>query len=45
MKRAAPCPVTVIGEIIADEAGKITLIDKKGNPFEFGKAGWEHFTG
>lgn len=44
VKRAASCPVTVIGEIIADEAGEITLIDKEGNPFEFGKAGWEHFT-
>ena len=44
VKRAAPCPVTVIGEITADEVGKITLIDKKGKPFELHKAGWEHFT-
>ena len=43
VKRAAPCPVTVIGEIISDEVGKITLIDKKGKPFDLAKAGWEHF--
>jgi len=44
VKKAASCPVTVIGEITTDKVGKITLIDKKGNPFELGKAGWEHFT-
>jgi len=44
VKRAASYPVTVIGEITADEAGKITLIDKKGNPADLDKAGWEHFT-
>ena len=44
VKRAASCPVTVIGEIIADKAGKVALIDKKGNFFDLGKAGWEHFT-
>jgi len=44
VKRAASCPITVIGEIIAGEVGKITLIDKKGKPFELRKAGWEHFT-
>jgi thiamine-monophosphate kinase len=38
-----PCPVTVIGEIVADKAGKITLVDSKGNPFNLRKRGWEHF--
>ncbi len=45
VKQAASCPITVIGEITADEAGEVTLIDKNGSPFELGKAGWEHFTG
>ncbi len=45
VKQAASCPITVVGEVTADEAGEITLIDKNGNPFELGKAGWEHFTG
>jgi thiamine-monophosphate kinase len=43
VKTAVSCPVTVIGEIIADEVGKVTLIDRQGNPFRLGKAGWEHF--
>jgi thiamine-monophosphate kinase len=40
----APCPVTVIGEIVADKASKITLVDSNGNPFNLSKRGWEHFT-
>ncbi len=44
VKRAASCPVTVVGEITTDEAGKITLIDREGSPFDLRKAGWEHFT-
>ncbi len=41
VKRAASCPITVIGDIVADK--KITLVDSQGNPFNLGKAGWEHF--
>ncbi|MDI6814624.1 MAG: thiamine-phosphate kinase [Dehalococcoidales bacterium] len=44
VKRAASCPVTVIGKIVADRIGEVTLFDRKGNPFNLGKAGWEHFT-
>jgi thiamine-monophosphate kinase len=43
VKRAASCPVTVIGEIVADKTGEITLVDRNGEPFELSKAGWEHF--
>ncbi len=43
IKARAPCPITVIGEIVADKAGKITLVDSKGNPFIISKKGWEHF--
>jgi thiamine-monophosphate kinase len=44
VKEAASCPVTVIGEVVADKLGKVTLVDINGNPFIPGKAGWEHFT-
>lgn len=44
VKKAASCPVTIIGEIIAGKTGEITLVDKKGEPFNLGKTGWEHFT-
>jgi len=44
VKLTVSCPVTVIGEIVADETGKVTLVDSKGNPFHLQKAGWEHFT-
>ena len=42
--RAASCPVTVIGEIIADKIGKIDLIDSHGKPRHLNKGGWDHFT-
>jgi len=44
VRRAASCPITVIGEIVADRIGGVTLIDRKGNPFNLGTTGWEHFT-
>jgi len=43
VKTAASCPITVIGDIVADKTGTITLVDSKGNPFTLGKTGWEHF--
>ena len=43
VRMAASCPTTVIGEIIADKPGEVTLVDSKGNPFKLAKAGWEHF--
>ena len=44
VKEKASCPITVIGEIVADKIGGVTLVDSKGNPFNLHKAGWEHFT-
>ncbi len=44
VRTTASCPVTVIGEVIADKAGTVTLVDSKGNPFNLTKVGWEHFT-
>ena len=44
VKSAASCPVTVVGEITTVMSGKVTLVDKKGKPFNLRKAGWDHFT-
>jgi thiamine-monophosphate kinase len=42
VKRAAACPITVIGEIVAGKG--VTVVDHQGNPIDVGKAGWKHFT-
>jgi len=44
VKEAASCPITVVGEITADNTGKVIVVDKKGNPVEPPAAGWEHFS-
>ena len=41
---AASCPITVIGEIVADKMCKIALVDSKGNPVNLPRVGWDHFT-
>lgn len=43
VKKAASCPITVIGEITTDKRSKVTLVDSKGSPFHLNKAGWDHF--
>ena len=37
------CPVTVIGEIIPGEPGKINLLDARGKPVKTSRTGWQHF--
>lgn len=44
VKAAAACPITVIGEIVADKGKGVTLVDSEGTPVNLGKTGWEHFT-
>jgi thiamine-monophosphate kinase len=44
VKSAVSCPVTVIGEIGAGNAGEITVVNKKGEPVSLHSKGWEHFT-
>jgi len=44
VREAISCPVTVIGEITADGAGEVVLVDAQGKPFYPQAAGWEHFT-
>jgi len=41
--RAASCPITIIGEITAEETGKIDLINKEGKSFHLNSGGWDHF--
>jgi len=43
IKQAVSCPVSIIGEITAGDAGKVTMVDSNGRPFSLKKAGWEHF--
>ncbi|MFC1930162.1 hypothetical protein ACFLW6_04845, partial [Chloroflexota bacterium] len=43
VRKAAPCPVTVIGEMEGGKAGQVNLIDIKEKPFHLPGVGWEHF--
>jgi thiamine-monophosphate kinase len=44
IKQTIPCPITIIGEMLADANRRITLVDHRGNPVKPVKRGWEHFT-
>jgi thiamine-monophosphate kinase len=43
VKKKAPCPVTIIGEITAGNPGEVSLFDTDGNLVNLHEAGWEHF--
>jgi thiamine-monophosphate kinase len=43
VKTEIRCPITVIGEITAENIGKVNLIDNQGKPVKIGKTGWDHF--
>jgi thiamine-monophosphate kinase len=38
-----PSPVTVIGEIVKDDPGKIILVDENGVVIDRAERGWDHF--
>lgn len=38
-----PCPLSLIGEIVSDEPGKVTLLDEQGREVKLKREGWEHF--
>jgi len=42
VKKAASCPITVIGKVTANK--EITVVDRRGKTLDVGKSGWEHFT-
>jgi thiamine-monophosphate kinase len=44
LKGALSIPVTVIGEIVPDEAGKVSVVDAEGKPMSLPRTGWEHFS-
>lgn len=43
IRKIADCPITVIGDMVADKENKVTLFDQRGNPFTLDQGGWEHF--
>ncbi|MBN1693350.1 MAG: thiamine-phosphate kinase [Dehalococcoidales bacterium] len=43
LKEDIKCPVTVIGDIIKSEPGKIELVDADGKPVKTRRTGWKHF--
>jgi thiamine-monophosphate kinase len=43
LRQDTKCPVTVIGEIIKGEPGKIELVDAQGKPVKTSRTGWKHF--
>ena len=43
VRNQASCPITVIGDVVADKMGKVTLVDRQGKPFKPAKTGWQHF--
>ncbi len=44
IRAATCCPITIIGEIVADKAGMTTLVDNEGEPISIPEKGWEHFS-
>lgn len=38
------CPVTVIGEMIADSEARVIVLDQHGKEMDLPKWGWDHFT-
>jgi thiamine monophosphate kinase len=42
--KTMPCPVTVVGEITAENTGKVKLVDNSGKPFSINNTGWDHFS-
>jgi thiamine-monophosphate kinase len=43
IRKIAKCPITVIGDMVADKENKVTLFDQRGNPIKLDRSGWEHF--
>jgi thiamine-monophosphate kinase len=43
VRRAASYPVTAIGDIIAEEAGQVTLVNEEGKRIKPTRTGWDHF--
>jgi thiamine-monophosphate kinase len=44
VKGLMPCPLSVIGEIVNEEPGRVRLLDEQGKEIGVERGGWEHFT-
>lgn len=44
VKKIVTCPITVIGEVVADAMGRVILVNKQGKPYKPDRTGWQHFT-
>ena len=43
LKNVMSTPITVIGEILSDDPGKVTLLDEQGKEVKLVQGGWDHF--
>ena len=43
VKAELSCPVTVIGEVVAEKPGSVVVVDEHGGLLSLTKTGWEHF--
>jgi thiamine-monophosphate kinase len=43
VREVSSCPITVVGEVVADRERKVALVDSKSKPFHLNKTGWNHF--
>jgi thiamine-monophosphate kinase len=43
VRSALPGPVTLVGEIVADDPGKVTLLGERGEVLEHAGRSWDHF--
>jgi thiamine-monophosphate kinase len=43
LKKIMSNPITVIGEIVADKQGQVTLLDAHGKAVKWDEKGWDHF--
>jgi len=44
-KRGMLTPVRIIGGVVSENPGKVTLVNQSGEEVEWAKGGWEHFGG
>jgi thiamine-monophosphate kinase len=44
VKGLMPCPLSVIGEIVNEEPGRVRLLNEQGKEIGVERGGWEHFT-
>ena len=38
-----PCPLSMIGDIVSEEPGKVVLLDEQGKETKLETGGWDHF--